>query len=155
MQQERSGAESRSATEQEQSFDVSERNARTRHDPMPATVAAFQVRGRFLTALAIRIDTEAAGEAFYAQLDDQLRRTPQFFAGAPVVIDLINAPGFSEPSRMRELVENLRARDLRVFGVQSARGIDAAALQQLGLISVLTGRDAPLPREGVPARAAA
>ncbi|QDA36717.1 septum formation inhibitor MinC (plasmid) [Paracoccus liaowanqingii] len=120
---------------------------------MPATVAAFQVRGRFLTALAIRIDTEAAGEAFYAQLDDQLRRTPQFFAGAPVVIDLINAPGFSEPSRMRELVENLRARELRVFGVQSARGIDAAALQELGLISVLTGRDAPLPREGVPARA--
>ncbi|TJZ89875.1 septum formation inhibitor MinC [Paracoccus gahaiensis] len=122
---------------------------------MPATVAAFQVRGRFLTALAIRIDTDAVGEAFYAQLDDQLRRTPQFFAGAPVVLDLINAPGFRDADRMRELVGNLRQRELRVFGVQSARGMDDAALQQMGLIPVMTGRDAPLPREGVPARTAA
>lgn len=122
---------------------------------MPATVAAFQVRGRFLTALAIRIDTDAVGGAFYAQLDDQLRRTPQFFAGAPVVLDLINAPGFRDPDRMRELVGNLRQRELRVFGVQSARGMDDAALQQMGLIPVMTGRDAPLPREGAPARATA
>lgn len=122
---------------------------------MPATVAAFQVRGRFLTALAIRIDTDAVGEAFYAQLDDQLRRTPQFFAGAPVVLDLINAPGFRDPDRMRELVGNLRQRELRVFGVQSARGMDDAALQEMGLIPVMTGRDAPLPREGAPVRATA
>lgn len=122
---------------------------------MPATVAAFQVRGRFLTALAIRIDTDAVGGAFYAQLDDQLRRTPQFFAGAPVVLDLINAPGFRDPDRMHELVGNLRQRELRVFGVQSARGMDDAALQEMGLIPVMTGRDAPLPREGAPVRATA
>lgn len=119
---------------------------------MPATVAAFQVRGRFLTALALRIDTETAGDPFYAQLDEQLRKTPQFFSGAPVVLDLVNAPAFSDPDRMRELVGNLRRRQLRVFGVQNARGMDAAALQTLGLIPVTTGRDAPVPRDHGPAR---
>ncbi|CAM3248403.1 septum site-determining protein MinC [Paracoccus nototheniae] len=122
---------------------------------MPATVAAFQVRGRFLTALAIRIDTQMAGEPFYTQLDEQLRRTPQFFSGAPVVLDLVNAPGFGDPARLQDLVDNLRRRQLRVFGVQNAPGMDEAQLQALGLIPVTTGRDAPVPRDYAPARAAA
>jgi septum site-determining protein MinC len=113
------------------------------------------VRGRFLTALALRIDTESADGPFYAQLDEQLRRTPQFFLGAPVVLDLVNAPGFVDPDRIRDLVENLRRRELRVFGVQNAAGLDTAVLQGLGLIALSAGRDAPLqPRETGPARAA-
>lgn len=125
---------------------MSERYARTRHDPTSATVAAFQVRGRFLTALVLRIDAESTGGTFYAQLDEQLRKTPQFFSGAPMVLDLANAAGLRQPGPIRELVESLRGRDLRVFGVQNASDMDEAALQAMGLIPVTTGRDAPLPR---------
>ena len=125
---------------------MSERYARTRHDPTSATVAAFQVRGRFLTALVLRIDAESTGGTFYAQLDEQLRKTPQFFSGAPMVLDLANATGLRQPGPIRELVESLRGRDLRVFGVQNASDMDEAALQAMGLIPVTTGRDAPLPR---------
>lgn len=71
---------------------MSERYARNRHDRAPATVAAFQVRGRFLTALVLRIDRDSPDPAFYAQLDEQLRTTPQFFAGAPMVLDLATPP---------------------------------------------------------------
>ncbi|MBM3605851.1 MAG: septum formation inhibitor MinC [Alphaproteobacteria bacterium] len=134
---------------------MSDRYARTRHDPASATAAAFQVRGRFLTALALRVDTENAGGPFYAQLDEQLHKTPQFFSGAPVVLDLVNAPGISDPARLRELVENLRRRELLVFGVQNAAGIDPEVLKTLGLIAVPPGRDAPLPRDTGPARAVA
>ncbi|WP_374303048.1 septum site-determining protein MinC [Paracoccus sp. (in: a-proteobacteria)] len=122
---------------------------------MSAKVAAFQVRGRFLTVLALRIDTERADDSFYTQLDEQLSKTPQFFSGAPVVLDFANAPAFADdPVRLGELVDNLRRRELRVFGIQNAAGINPAALQALGLVPVSTGRDAPLPREAAPAPAA-
>lgn len=118
---------------------------------MPATATSFQVRGRFLTALVLRIDTQTADASFYTQLDQQLRKTPQFFSGAPMVLDLANAACFRDPDRIRDLVENLRQRELRVFGVENAAAMDEALLQSLGLIAVTAGRDAPLPREASPA----
>ncbi|WP_405401701.1 septum site-determining protein MinC [Paracoccus sp. Ld10] len=113
---------------------------------MPATVAAFQVRGRFLTALVLRIDRDSPDDAFFAQLDEQLRTTPQFFAGAPMVLDLANAPGLHDPDRIGAFLAQLRQRELRVFGVQNADSLDDAMLDRHGLIPVTTGRDAPLPR---------
>jgi septum site-determining protein MinC len=134
---------------------VSQRYARNRHDRAPATVAAFQVRGRFLTALVLRIDRDSPDDAFYAQLDEQLRTTPQFFAGAPMVLDLANAPGLREGDRIGDLLAHLRNRELRVFGVQNAHGMDDAMLARHGLIPVTTGRDAPLPRNAAAASGAA
>lgn len=134
---------------------MSDRYARNRRDPAPAATAAFQVRGRFLTALVLRIDIDGIGETFHAQLDDQLRRTPQFFSGAPMVLDLAQAPALRDVQALSGLVEDLRRRDLRVFGVQNAGDMDEAQLQGLGLIPVTTGRDAPLPRPADPARAPA
>ncbi|WP_378949309.1 septum site-determining protein MinC [Paracoccus sp. R86501] len=122
---------------------------------MPASVAAFQVRGRFLTALVLRIDSESAGDQFFGQVDEQLLKTPQFFLGAPMVLDLGNSKGFRDIDAIRDLVENLRRRELRVFGVQNANDLDAEMLQTLGLINVTTGRDAPLPRDAGPAAAVA
>ncbi len=134
---------------------MSQRYARNRHDRAPATVAAFQVRGRFLTALVLRIDHDSPDAAFYAQLDEQLRTTPQFFAGAPMVLDLANAPGLRENDRIGDLLAHLRNRELRVFGVQNAHGMDDAMLDRHGLIPVTTGRDAPLPRNAAAAPGAA
>ncbi|MBU2957871.1 septum site-determining protein MinC [Paracoccus sp. 1_MG-2023] len=133
---------------------MSDRTVRTRNDQGPASVGAFQVRGRFLTALALRIESSIADEGFYAQLDEQLNRTPQFFAGAPMVLNLSHAPGFREADALGALVGNLRQRDFRVFGVENAADMDEALLGSLGLIPVETGRDAPLPREPRPGRPA-
>ncbi|WP_234853182.1 septum site-determining protein MinC [Paracoccus everestensis] len=133
---------------------MSEGYARARHDRPSAKTATFQVRGRFLTVLALRIDGDMADDRFHAQLDEQLGRTPQFFSGAPMVLDLGQSPGFQEPDRIRTLLDSLRQRELRVFGVQNAAGFDPALLDDLGLIAVNTGRDAPLPRDPGPAPAA-
>lgn len=130
---------------------MSDRYAGTRRDPRPTTLAAFQVRGRFLTALALRIDTESADGPFFAQLDEQLGKSPQLFMAAPIVLDLVNAPGMANPARIRDLVGNLRARNLQVFGVQNAGRIDGPVLEGLGLIALPPGRDAPLPRDAGPA----
>lgn len=113
----------------------------------------FQVRGRFLTVLALRIDGDMADDRFHAQLDEQLGRTPQFFSGAPMVLDLGQSPGFQDPDRIRALLDSLRQRELQVFGVQNAAGLDRALLDDLGLIAVNTGRDAPLPRDPGPVAA--
>ncbi|WP_255418647.1 septum site-determining protein MinC [Paracoccus sp. JM45] len=122
---------------------------------MTASSGTFQVRGRFLTALVLRIDSEKADGPFFAQLDEQLHRTPQFFSGAPLVLDLGKSVELNRPDNIRDLVQNLRQRDLRVFGVQNASGIDDEMLQSLGLIAVTTGRDAPLPRDNGPAKTTA
>ncbi|MDQ1901596.1 septum site-determining protein MinC [Paracoccus sp. WLY502] len=136
-------------------FDVSDGYARARPVAPPAKTAAFQVRGRFLTVLTLRIDSGIADDRFHAQLEEQLGRTPQFFSGAPVVLDLGQAPGLHDTSRIRTLVDKLRQQELQVFGVQNAAGFDPAALRDLGLIAVNTGRDAPLPRQSDPVQAAA
>ncbi|ODT57697.1 MAG: septum site-determining protein MinC [Paracoccus sp. SCN 68-21] len=128
--------------------------ARNRQDSVTAASAAFQVRGRFLTALVLRIDADSVGDAFYAQLDEQLRTTPQFFSGAPMVLDLAHAPGLCDADPLAALLAHLRNRDLRVFGVQNADRLDGAVLEGLGLIAVTTGRDAPLPRATAAAPAA-
>lgn len=129
---------------------MSEGYARARQSAPPASTAPFQVRGRFLTVLALRIDSDAADDRFHALLGEQLGRTPQFFSGAPMVLDLAQAPGLQDPARLRDLVDRLRQRELRVFGVQNA-AVDAWVLQDLGLIPVSTGRDAPIARDPAPA----
>lgn len=136
-------------------FDVSDEYARARPVAPPARTAAFQVRGRFLTVLTLRIDSGIADDRFHAQLEEQLGRTPQFFSGAPVVLDLAQAPETADPDRIRALLDKLRQQGLQVFGVQNGDGFDAAALRDLGLIAVNTGRDAPLPRRSGPAQPAA
>lgn len=124
---------------------MSSRYAQDRSARAPATLRPFQVRGRFLTALALRIETESADDAFFEALDTQLQATPQFFAGAPFVIDLGLVPDLADPHRLRDLVAGLRKRDLLVFGVQNGGTLATETLASLGLIPVRDGRDAPPP----------
>lgn len=126
---------------------MSARYAQDRHASAPVTVKPFQIRGRFLTALALRIESEAADAGFYDALDEQLRTTPQFFANAPLVLDFQKVPDFTDPDRIRDLVANLRARKLLVFGVQNADAVKQDILQPLGLIPIRNGRDAPAPEQ--------
>lgn len=126
---------------------MSYRYANDRHGDVLASIAPFQFRGRFLTALALRIDSDEDMDAFYAHLDVQLKKTPQFYDDAPIVLDLANALGTAKTNRLSPLLANLRRRNLRVFGVHSSDSVPADVLQELGLIEVPAGKNAPLPED--------
>lgn len=109
-----------------------------------ATLKPLQIRGRFFTAVALRLEG-TPDPAFYAALDEKLQQTPQFFADAPLVIDLEMAAGsLAHRHDMLRLVEGLKSRKLSAFGVQNGTPEQTAAAVSAGLISLSGGRDAPL-----------
>lgn len=71
-----------------------------------------------------------------AQLDAQIARSPRFFDGRPVVLDLEGLAG--QENGFSTLIEDLAARAIRVIGIENA---DEAALGPLlpGLPPVLAG----------------
>lgn len=107
------------------------------------TVRPLEIRGRFLTAVAVRL-AGAPDDQFYESLDVRLQQTPHFFSDAPLIIDLDQAADLVDPADLQWLVDNLRQRDLSVFGVQNATADQAEAARAVGLISLSGGRDAPL-----------
>ncbi len=111
-------------------------------------VQPFQIRGRFITAIALRVDSEAIDAAFYDALDEQLRRAPQLLLDAPLILDLGMVPGLTDIDGLRALVEQLRRRDLQVFGVQNASDPQCAAAEGLGLIPITIGREIPVEKAG-------
>ncbi|WP_010137798.1 septum site-determining protein MinC [Oceanicola sp. S124] len=115
-----------------------------------ASVAArpFQVRGRFITAIALRLETESLDEDFYALLDEQLRSAPQLLLDAPLLLDLGKVPDLVDARQVRVLLEELRSRNLHVFGVENASDPQRRLAEGLGLIPVLIGRDAPVEKAG-------
>ncbi|MCA1334419.1 septum site-determining protein MinC [Pseudooceanicola marinus] len=119
-----------------------------------ASVAArpFQLRGRFITAVGLRLEAESLDEAFYAVLDEQLRSAPQLLLDAPMLLDLAKVPGLTDTHQVRALVEALRARNLQVFGVENATDPQRRMAEELGLIPVLIGRDAPVEKVGADRR---
>ena len=135
-------------------------NDTTERHRSAATVKPFQIRGRFFTAVALRPEDALPDETFYNALDEQLQQTPQFFANAPLILDLELATRLTGHEAIKTLVDNLRRRKLQTFGVQNATEAQIAAAAELGLIPVCTGHDAPLktPRpsrkaaEDLPAR---
>jgi len=104
------------------------------------TVRPYQLRGRFLTAIALRLEG-AADRRMLAELDSQLRQTPQFFADAPLVIDLEHAGAEVVPEDLATLVEHLRYRQVSVFAIQGGSREQKAAAATLGLISIPVGGD--------------
>jgi septum site-determining protein MinC len=103
-------------------------------------VRPYQIRGRFLTAISLRLEGPA-DRRMLAELDAQLRQTPQFFSEAPLVVDLEQASGQVAPKDLVTLVEHLRYRRVAVFAVQGATPDQIEAVATLGLISVPAGRD--------------
>jgi septum site-determining protein MinC len=68
--------------------------------------------------MALVLAPEPPLQDWMTGLDDQMRRSPSFFAGRPVVVDLSGLAGHStsHPS----LIEDLQARDIRIIGVEGA-----------------------------------
>ncbi|MGE4327140.1 MAG: septum site-determining protein MinC [Pseudodonghicola sp.] len=112
----------------------------------------FQIRGRFITAIALRLDNEDLDAAFFEALDEQLRQAPQLLLDAPLILDLGMVPGLVDVDLLRELVVQLRGRDLQVFGVQNASDTQCDVAAELGLIPVTIGREIPVEKAAASGR---
>jgi septum site-determining protein MinC len=108
-----------------------------------ATVAPFQIRGRFFTAIVLQMNGGADGE-FYRALDVVLAQAPQFFANAPFVLDLDNATGIGLFHDFAGLTGELRKRRITLIGVQNGTIEQNRGAVAAGLIPLQGGRDAPL-----------
>lgn len=83
--------------------------------PLPAS-SPIRFRGRSFMALVLAPEPPIA--AWLAELDGVRRRTPEFVAGRPVVLDVSGA-GLSQ-GELTALVAQLQERDLRIMGVEGA-----------------------------------
>lgn len=119
-----------------------------------ASAKPFQIRGRYFTAVALRPEDARLDDAFYAALDAQLGQTPQFFANAPMILDMAAMADLPPGGALPWLIDNLRRRKLAPFGIQNATPAQSAAASAMGLITVAGGHDAPLtPPRDTPATA--
>ncbi len=115
------------------------------------SVQPIQIRGRFLTAVALKIEGGPPDDAFYTALDEMLRQRPHFLVDAPLILDLEEAYGLTQADALSEIVAKLKDRKFLAFGVQNAGPAQLAAAEAAGLIAVPPGRDAPI-REDRPER---
>ena len=86
-----------------------------------ATRQSFRMRGRSYVALAFCPVVPIAG--WLEEIDATLARSPGFFAGKPVVLDL-SAVDLSQ-SAIAHLITSLEQRNIRILGIE---GVDAAHL---------------------------
>src|SRR5258708_13311682 len=98
-------------TDSRQHVDLTSRSRR-------ATIAPFQVRGRFFTAIVLQMAGGPDAE-FYKLLDTVLAQAPNFFTNAPFVLDLDNASGVGLSTDFTGLVREMRIRRLPLIGVQN------------------------------------
>src|SRR5258706_1833118 len=82
---------------------------------------SFRMRGRSLVALAFCPVVPIAG--WLEEIDVTLARSPGFFAGKPVVLDL-SAVDLSQ-SAIAHLITSLEQRNIHILGIE---GVDAAHL---------------------------
>ncbi|CUH39997.1 Septum site-determining protein MinC [Jannaschia seosinensis] len=111
----------------------------------PASVKPFQIRGRFFTAVALRLDARV-DDAFLAALDAQISQAPAFFDDAPVVIDLQKVAEILPKPELVRLIDALKGRGLSVFGIQNGTEEQITAARAAGLIPLRGGREVPLER---------
>jgi septum site-determining protein MinC len=86
-----------------------------------ATRQSFRMRGRSFVALALCPVVPITG--WLEEIDITLARSPGFFVGKPVVLDL-SAVDLSQ-SATAHLIKSLEQRNIRILGIE---GVDAAQL---------------------------
>ena len=81
-----------------------------------ATKLSIRIKGRSFVALVLMPERPVADwlDALWAQM----ARSPAFFAGRPVIVDLSALAG--EEDQFEGLVETLEKRDIRIIGVEGA-----------------------------------
>jgi septum site-determining protein MinC len=90
-------------------------------DAIAAPRQTFRMRGRSYVALAFCPVVPIAG--WLEEIDVTLARSPEFFAGKPVTLDL--SPLDLSQSAIAHLIKSLEQRNIRILGID---GVDAAHL---------------------------
>ncbi|MHB2166352.1 septum site-determining protein MinC [Alsobacter sp. R-9] len=109
---------------------------------------ALRFRGR--SFLALSLAPQAPLDAWLADLDAWLERSPGFFSGRAVILDVAGAP--MEVAALKHFITDLDSRGIRIMAVE---GMDSGGLG-LGLPPVIAhGRDAQVPPQAPAAPAPA
>ena len=97
-----------------------------------ATMAASRVQGGLFTLMVVRI-VDPFDPGLDAELAEQVARSPGFFAGAPVVLDLSDCLGCTAAADFTLLKQTLRRRGLVPVGVQNASALQLRAATAVDL----------------------
>jgi septum site-determining protein MinC len=110
-------------------------------------VIPLQIRSRTFIAIVLRLT--AQGEtAFLQALEEKLQQAPNFFRGAPVVLDLEEIAKGRKSMDFLQIVDALRDRAMMVMGVQNGNaGLNEEAISA-GLAVLKGGRDVADNRQG-------
>lgn len=109
--------------------------------PPEARPYPFQVRGSLQTLLALRLIAPGDPD-FFPKLLDKIAHAPDFFRGAPIVIDLA-AIADTPPIDLLELAQRLRDHRLVPVGVQNGSPAWNEAAAAAGLAVFPAGSAAP------------
>lgn len=119
---------------------ISSQRVEVSEGPQGASVAPFQVRGRFFTAIVLQV-ARAPDAAFFAALDTMLAQTPHFYANAPFVLDLERAADIGPTFDFINLAREMRNRKVTLIGVQNGSIEQNKAALHAGLITLPSGTD--------------
>ncbi len=90
--------------------------ARGAHAVSTTAKHSLRIKGRSFVALVLM--PEAPVEDWLEALWAQMARSPSFFDGRPVIVDLSALAGLE--AEFEELIQNLERRDIRIIGVEGA-----------------------------------
>ena len=105
-----------------------------------SSVAPFQVRGRFFTAIVLQM-ARAPDATFFDAIDTMLAQTPHFYANAPFVLDLDRAEDIGPSFDFIGLAREMRNRKVTLIGVQNGTIEQNKAALHAGLITLPSGTD--------------
>lgn len=114
---------------------------------------ALEIRRRTVGALVLRLDGQD-DQAFFRSLDEQLRLTPDFLLGKPIILDLAEVAAANRGVDLIRVVRQLRTRKLVPIGVESGNATLTAAAQGAGLALFDPAHDTADHTAAVPAPAA-
>jgi septum site-determining protein MinC len=111
-------------------------------------MTASRLQGGVFTLMVVRIG-DPYDPALEHELATQIARSPDFFAEAPVVLDLRDSFGCTEVEDFVVLKERLQRNRLVAVGVQNASALQLRAAQAAGLPAFVAGAS---PRRASPER---
>ena len=106
-----------------------------------------RVQGAIFTVMVLPI-ADPYDPALESGLQQQISRSPNFFANAPIVFDLKDCLGGTSPDDFIELKAMLKRQGMMAVGVQNASTVQqrAAAQADLAPFAAASGRRAPTER---------
>src|SRR5947209_10537360 len=111
------------------------------------------LQGALFTVMVMRVGG-ANGTSLEQTLRTQITRSPQFFANAPIVLDLKGSNGFSRARDFVEMKRVLSSLTLVPVGVQNASTEQQAAAIEAGLGMLTAPATSRRPAAAAPADAA-